>query len=305
MMVETYRHSGRIGPLGIPLMVIGGVISAVVLGAIYAYGLAWIPLIYAALALTAGLGAGIGLVVGICGKVGKVRNPLIVGIFGLLAGIIGLATAWSFDGAAKFPEEFNGPMFDPELLQAWIEFCYAEGTWGLTNGAAVSGMFLGAIWAIEALAILGLAFFVARMITVSTPFCEQCMSWTSPQSDYARLFPPEDDDSAIDSLCNGDVTSISQFTKAPHSAGAYLRLDIAECADCDQCNCVSVALAEVTEDKNGDNQINTTMLTEHMMLSGESITSLKDQVDQLEAAETAVEAEQGDVDSDAEDEDLA
>lgn len=56
MMVETYRHSGRIGPLGIPLMVIGGVISAVVLGAIYAYGLAWIPLIYAALALTAGLG---------------------------------------------------------------------------------------------------------------------------------------------------------------------------------------------------------------------------------------------------------
>jgi len=85
-------------------MVIGGVITAVVLGAIYAYGLAWIPLIYAALALTAGLGAGIGFVVGICGKVGKVRNPSIIGLFGLLAGLVGLATAWCLDGAAKFPQ---------------------------------------------------------------------------------------------------------------------------------------------------------------------------------------------------------
>lgn len=308
MMVETYRHSGRIGPMGIPMMIIGGGITAVVLGAIYAYGLAWIPLIYANLALTAGLGAGIGLVVGICGKAGKARNPLIIGVFGLLAGLVGLATAWSFDAAAKFPESFDGPMFDPELLQAWVEWCYAEGTWGLSDGVSVSGIFLGIIWTIETFAVLGLSFVVARMITASTPFCEQCMSWTSPQNDYARLFPPEDDDSAIDSLCNGDVNSISQFTKAPPSAGAYLRLDIAECADCDQCNCVSVALAEVSVDKNGDNQINTTMLTEHMMLTGEAITSLKDQVDHLEVAtaiESADEAEQGTIDDDMEEEDLA
>lgn len=308
MMVETYRHSGRIGPLGIPLMVIGGVVSAVVLGAIYAYGLAWIPLIYAALALTAGLGAGVGLVVGICGKVGNVRNPLMIGIFALLAGLVALATAWSFDATAKFPGEFEGPILDPELMKAWVEFCYAEGTWGLGKaGAAVSGGFLACVWLVETLAILGLSFVVARMITGSTPFCEQCMKWTSPQSDYARLFPPEDDDAAVDSLCNGDVASISQFTKAPPSAGAYLRLDIAECADCDQCNCVSVALAEVTEDKNGDNQINTTMLTEHMMLSGEAITSLKEQVDQLEIAattEASAETEQG-VDDDDLDEELA
>lgn len=308
MMVETYRHSGRIGPLGIPLMLIGGAITAVVLGAIYAYGLAWIPLIYAALALTAGLGAGIGLVVGICGKVGKVRNPMVVGLFGLLAGLIGLATAWSFDATAKFPDGFDGPILNPEFMELYVKECYTNGTWGLGKaGGAVKGVFLGIVWAIEALAVLGLSFVVARMITTSLPFCEQCMNWTSPQNDYARLFPPEDDDTAVDSLCNGDVNSISQFTKAPASAGAYLRLDIAECADCDQCNCVSVALAEVTEDKNGDNQINTTMLTEHMMLSGESITSLKDQVDQLEVAattENADETEQEDSNDEA-DEDLA
>lgn len=309
MMVETYRHSGRIGPLGIPLMFIGGAIAAVVLGAIYAYGLAWIPLIYAALALTAGLGAGVGLVVGICGKVGKVRNPMIVGLFGLLAALIGLATAWSFDPTAKFPETFDGPVTDLGVMQAWVEYCYAEGTWGLGKaGGAVSGMFLAAVWVIEAFAVLALAFVVARMITTSTPFCEQCMNWTSPQNDYARLFPPENDDTAIDSLCNGDVNAITQFTKAPATAGAYLRLDIAECADCDQCNCVSVALAEVTEDKNGDNQINTTMLTEHMMLSGEAISSLKEQVDQLEVAVVTEEAEteQGTVaDNDDDDENLA
>lgn len=36
MMIETYRHSGRIGPLEIPLMLIGGLASAIILGTIYA-----------------------------------------------------------------------------------------------------------------------------------------------------------------------------------------------------------------------------------------------------------------------------
>ncbi|MEP3479869.1 MAG: hypothetical protein ABJZ55_11525 [Fuerstiella sp.] len=304
MMVETYRHSGRIGPLGIPLMVIGGLVSAIILGAIYAYGLAWIPLIYAALALTAGLGAGIGFVVGTCGKLGNVRNPLIIGIFGLLAGLVGLATAWCFDATAKFPEDIQGPILDAQTLERYVKSCYENGTWGLGNaGAAVSGVFLGCVWAAEALTILGLSFVVARMVTASTPFCEQCMKWTSLQGDYARLFPPENDNSAVDSLCNGDVASINQFTKAPASAGAYLRLDVAECGACDQCNCVSVALAEVTEDKNGDHQINTTLLTEHMMLPGEAMTSLKEQVDQLEVASTtelSAETEQGINDDDEE-----
>ena len=64
---------------------------------------------------------------------------------------------------------------------------------------------------------------------------------------------------------------------------------------------MSVALAEVTEDKNGDNQINTTMLTEHMMLPGEAMTSLKEQVDQLET-ELPAETEQGINDAEEEEE---
>lgn len=286
MIAENYHHSGRIGPLGIPLMLIGGTITAVVLGMIYAYGLAWIPLIYAAFLLTAGLGAGIGFAVGICGKWGKVRSPMMIGFFGLLAGVIGLTAGWSFDMMAKFPEVINGPLLTPTALQAWIEYSYTEGTWGIGRaGNAVTGNFLAAIWVIEAVVILGLSFYVAYIITASTPFCEQCMAWTTTVKGYARLFPPEDDDSALDQLCGGDVNTISQFTKAPHSAGAYLRLDVTECPDCDQCNCMSVALAEVTQDKNGDNQINTSVLTEHLMLETEAFRSLKEQVDLLQIAD--------------------
>ena len=46
MAVETYRHSGGVGALGIPLMCLAGGITAAALGVAYAYGLAWIPLIY-------------------------------------------------------------------------------------------------------------------------------------------------------------------------------------------------------------------------------------------------------------------
>lgn len=297
MMVETYRHSGRIGAIGIPLMLVGSCVSAIVFGTIYAYGLAWIPIIYASLLLTAGLGAGIGLVVGLSGKAGKVRNQLIIQLFGLVGGMIGLAAAWSFDAAAKFPEQFSGPMLDYQLLRAWGEFCYENGTWGLKGNVTVKGMFLAAIWIAETLVVLGLSFVVAGMITDSTPFCEQCMTWTKPQDDFVRLHPPEGDNLAIEKLCEGDFSSISDFTKASPTAGAYLRLDVAECGDCSQCNCVSVALAEVTVDKDGNNQINTTMLAKHMLLSEEAMQNLKEKIGQLQV-EIAAEDEPTDETSD-------
>jgi hypothetical protein len=40
MMVETYQHSGRVGSVGIPLMVVIGGISAIVLAILYTYILA-------------------------------------------------------------------------------------------------------------------------------------------------------------------------------------------------------------------------------------------------------------------------
>lgn len=302
MMAETYQHSGRVGAMGIPMMVIGGCVTAVVLGVVYAYGLAWIPLIYASFFLTAALGAGIGLVVGFCGKVGKVRSPNLIGIFGILSGLLGLATAWSFDALAKFPDTFKDPLLQYEQIQAWMEFCYTEGTWGIgRQGTAVTGPFLAAVWVIEAIAVLGLAYVTSKVVTGSTPFCEHCMSWTESEDDFARLFPPEDNNIALESLCAGDVNVINQFKKAPHSAGAYIRLDLARCPDCDQCSCLSVALAEVSVDKNGDNQINTSMLAQHLIIPGSDFDKLKEDVRQLEMATFDTESDaQEDVEDDSE-----
>ena len=90
MMVETYQHSGRVGAVGIPLMVVIGGISSIVLGVVYTYILAWIPIIYVSFLATGGFGVVLGLAAGWSGRLGKVRNPMLIGAFGGMAGVLGL-----------------------------------------------------------------------------------------------------------------------------------------------------------------------------------------------------------------------
>lgn len=287
MIAETYRHSGRVGALGAPIIFLVGGISAILLAAVYSYGLAWIPLIYVSFLLTGGFGAILGLIVGICAKIGKIRNPFIVGIFGLMIGALGLYMSWAFDGMARFgTEEIAGPILNPLALKEYMSIFYAEGFWGMgRGGGTVSGIFLGIIWLVEAVIILGLAWLISHGSVASLPFCENCNRWTSTVEGLCQLTPPEDEGTSIEQLLSGDVSALQSFTRSPENAGAYLRLDTAECPDCDDCNCATVNLVEVTVDKDGDNNLSTSALIENMLLSKEDFESMKNIVTDLPMGE--------------------
>jgi hypothetical protein len=70
------------GALGLPLMLIGGSVGSLVLSAIYGYAIFYIPFIYINLFVTFGFGALVGLLVGFAAKLGKVRNSVLVVLFG-------------------------------------------------------------------------------------------------------------------------------------------------------------------------------------------------------------------------------
>lgn len=286
MMVEKYQHSGRIGAIGIPVMALVGGVSAILLGILYTYGISWIPIIYASILLTGGFGFVLGLIVGWAGKVGKVRNSVIVGIFGLFAGLLGLYVAWAFDAIARFGADQAPILLSPAGLKFYMTEFYNEGFWTMgRNGGAVSGMPLAAIWVIEALIIVGVPFLVAMGFTGDLPFCEKCQRWTEKVEGFCQLLPPSDNDGAVEQLCEGDISSISSFSRSPDNAAAFIRLDTAQCPDCDECNCLTVNLAQVTVDNEGDTNTSVNAIAENLLLSAAAMEELKESVKGLAVAE--------------------
>jgi len=287
MTVETYRHSGGVGALGVPLMCVVGGVGAIVLGIVYSYGLAWIPIIYVSFILTAGFGALLGLMVGAAGKAGKVRNPFIVGVFGLLFAAFGLYIAWAFDGMARFgAPDIPGPIFSPTILSEYISVFYNEGFWGMGRGNnTVSGIFLGVIWAVEALVVLGLGWLLAHGYTSSLPFCESCSRWTDKVEGLCQVLPREGDTMALEQLCDGQVSALREFAQSPPDAGAYFRIDTAMCPDCNDCNCMTVNLVEITVDKDGDNKLESKTLVENMVLSHDDMEQVNQIIEDMPVAE--------------------
>ena len=293
MMVETYQHSGSVGTTGIPLMAIVGGISAILLGILYTYVLAWIPFIYVSFLATAGFGAVLGLVVGWSARLAKVRNPFLIGLLGLACGVLGLYVSWAFDGIARFgATDFPGILLSFGALKSYIEVFYNEGFWGIGRaGGMVSGIPLALIWVTEAGIILGASWLLAGGFIVNHPFCENCNRWTERTEGLCQLHPPEDNENAVAQLCEGDISVLSQFQKSPPEAAAFLRIDTAHCPDCSECNCVTVNLAQITIDKDGNASTNTQTLVQDMILSANDMEQLRTTVTELPMAQFAVEDE--------------
>lgn len=287
MSVERYQHSGGIGALGIPLMLLLGGASAFVLGVIYSFALAWIPIIYINFLLTAGFGALIGLIVGACGKAGNVRNPMVIGIFGLLIATFGLYVAWAFDCRARFGGQVcPGPLFLPPDLISYITQFYQQGFWGLGRGnVMVSGIFLGLIWLAELGVILGLGWLLAHGFVASLPFCEHCDRWAEQQQEVARVQPSETDMLALELLCDGQISALRSFQQSPPDADAFIRIDTAHCPDCQSSNFVTVSLIEVTQDKDGDRRLASRALIENMIVTDGDFKLLHEIVPELPAAD--------------------
>ena len=285
MAVETYRHSGGVGALGIPLMCLVGGITAAALGVAYAYGLAWIPLIYVSFLLTGGFGAIIGLAVGVCAKAGKVRNPMVAGIIGVLCAILGLYVAWAFDAIARFgSEDIPGPMFAPGLLVEYIKYFYEEGFWGIGRAnVMVSGIFLGVVWAAEAIVLMGLAWILSSGAISTHPFCENCQCWTKQTEGIAKINPAHGDTSGIEQLCDGQIEALSGFTHCSPEAADYIRIDTAVCPTCTESNFVSVHVVETTKDKDGNNKVESKPLKQNMIVSHHDTERLSSILEELPA----------------------
>lgn len=278
--METYRPSGAV-PIGGLLMATGaGVAAAIVLGGVYAYVCAYSPLIYLNILATLAFGGGIGYAIGKAAEAGKVRNPKVMFSVGLLASVFGLYTAWGLDPVARFKLELSHAAFEPSTLGRYMQFGYENGFWSIgkagRNNSTVSGIFLAAVWLIEAGMVAFCAGAAAKSVSGAKPFCEECDRWTGTKDNVKRLANVTNVDASLLRLMSGDLTGLAEMVRAAPSAKAFLQLDLAVCPNCGKNNYLTVTRSETKKNSKGKDETTRNVLLANLRVPYEKLQLVLD-----------------------------
>jgi len=270
---KYYKHSGAVPLTGLVTMALYGAAGALICSVIYGYADYYIPWIYLNLLLLVGFGGVVGWCVGLGGKRGQVRNPLVMAGFGLLAG--GLAeyaqwVAWVF---ASSKQELIA--LTPAQLWAVIQYVDQNGAWSVFDSTP-TGWELYIYWGLEAFVIAGMSALVAGLYLSTAAYCENCSRWADEKQSIKPLEPVADPKSLKSRLEQGDLSGLKTLKKLPVEAAAFTELNLKKCSACAQSNFLSLDAVTISVDKKGKKNRHTRKLLQNLVLNSDQYRTLKD-----------------------------
>ena len=271
---KYYEHSGAFGPMGLIYIVIFGTGGSLVLSAIYGYAIFYIPFVYLNFFITLGFGGLVGLLVGLGGKFGKVRNSKLLLFFGLLFGLLAEYAGWVSWIFAYTEQEVL--IQYPSNLWTVIKLVAENGAWSMF-GWTPTGTALYIIWGIEAIMITGTSTLVSWWFLSSTPFCENCNQWVKEKYSIApieRIIDPEEFKSKTE---QGDQTSLNTLKKIDSGTEAYTQIDLLHCPSCEQSCFLTVKSVEVRVDSDGKEKKDENNIMENFIINFETYGMIKEQ----------------------------
>lgn len=271
---KYYKHSGKIGLAGPIYMLILGALGASILGAIYGYAIYYIPIIYLNIFLTLGLGGIVGYIVGFSAKLGKVRNTSIVLFFGFLLGLFAEYVGWvSWIYASS---EQSMLLLMPSSILNTIQMLSVDGVWSIFSSTP-TGMALYAIWAIEALVIIGTSILVASMFISATPFCENCNRWIEEEDALLPLEAVSNPDDLKLKLEQGDYSALNALKSKGEEENVYTQINLLHCSSCEQNHFLSVKSVAVSLDSDNKEEKEESYIVENLIISSDTYRELKEQ----------------------------
>lgn len=270
-----YRHSGRIPPAGLILMPVAGGLTAIALGVIYSFAICYIPIVYLNLLLTIGFGMGIGFALAWAARVTQVRSAT----YGLLAMAVSVAVgyyaAWGADFLARIGTD-DAPIWvawHPDLLANYIPEFYEKGAWSLKGNTTVSGVFLGAVWAIELGAIIYFAWLGVSSFFKENTFCEDCYGWSQRRNALA-VYGTNNALEVSRKLNTGDVNALSSCAPAVKGASDFLSLNAHICPSCDEHCYVTLQRVTTTVNGKGESKTETKTMVDRLGVDGASLKTI-------------------------------
>ena len=256
-----YEHSGKAPLGGILLTLVGGLIVATVLGAIYGFLIYWSPFIYINAIITVACGVGLAMSVGGLAKAGKIRKSGLVTVVGLVVALLAYYVHWSVWAGRMIEAQITAP----GELWAFVSAVNAMGPWSIF-GWTPTGFSLWGIWSIEALIIVGISTLLAHSL-IDLPFCEDTGQWTTEKAlpeHFALIESPSVDSprSLLHALRpNGD------------SPDAYTEVSVAT-AEGSELRCVSLNSVVVETDKDGKEEKKTQTIVKNMIFDRDNFDRL-------------------------------
>jgi hypothetical protein len=288
-----YRHSGRFSPAGWISAAATSLLPASILAFVYAYGIIYIPLVYGNILLCLAYGFAIGAVASLLLVHFKVRNGPAAYAAVVLAALGGYYLSW----AVWIAHHLRGTdlgitagllIRKPRAMWALMELMNTTGTWSIGRAAStgahdsVSGPLLWAVWAGEALIILGTSLWIVRG-KMSRPFCEGCDAWCQERKGILTLTATD-----LEALGGGvlarDWSLLTQAFAPEPSLGTWGRLDLCTCPACPDTNVLTLRRLTRSQDKKGKTETSEHVLINQLLLTREETESLQATCDDLLAA---------------------
>ena len=219
-----YKPSGRFSPAAPFLMLAAGVPAGLLLGALYGVVDYYSPIIYLNAVLLAAVGWVLGGVVLVISRRAHVRNAWLAGACGLVAGAAALYAAWVAWIFVLFGRGPDSLVFSPKPLFDVANVLAVDGVWSLgSSGGAVKGLFLKAIWTVEALVLVGFATLWPMLTLGMMPYSEKTHQW----ADQEEELPPLSAIAAADrkgfraALLNGEFEVLAGLQPAGEAGDSF------------------------------------------------------------------------------------
>jgi hypothetical protein len=301
-MNPYYTPSNKMPLPGSLALLAGGIVAALVLALVYIYAVWYIPFVYINFFLCLGFGLVLGAVLAVLARVGKLRNPGAVGALALLVGLVAVYLEWGVyltllfnsettgtGAAADTSTSFNLSLFTdilthPGAMWLAMQKVNETGTWSL-KGSTPSGMFLGVIWVIEALIILGGAYLMAKA-QATEPFSETSNEWATEETLAHPIAFAQDAATTRTALETGQFHHLTPHTSAV-AEDPFARLKLHSAPNDHTCRYLTLENVTTTLDKKGKPTQSTTTVVQHLAISPATFDELQRRFGQLPASQPA------------------
>ena len=217
----NYSPSGKMGPMTVPQMLVGGVAAGVLVGALYGVAAGMNPLTFVNPVLLIAAGLGLAAAVRAVVRWSRCRNPWVTVGAGLIAGAAAVYASWVTWIFVLGGASAESLFFSPGQLRALAGVVAIDGVWTVL-GATVNGAALQAVWMSEALLMLALPAAWPALMVLRTPYGEIDGTWAT-QRETVRLSEIKPDRRAAftAALRRGSFDGLARLKPAADDAACF------------------------------------------------------------------------------------
>jgi len=236
---KYYKYSKKITPIGLIIFISMGILGTVILSLIYSYVVYYTEYLYVHILLTVVLGTGIGALVCIGGKVGKIRSTFIIGfaavLFGLFAEYCQLVF-WIFI-------ESKGQFLILNPVKIFYIMNYIGSTYSYN-------MIIFSLYLIDGVLIVATSVIISIRFIKDKAFCERCDRWMKNETLAGLNFVDDIEELKI-KLEQGDFSALTLLGKAGKFDFQLTRVVLKHCTQCKEFYLISVSTIKITRSLRG------------------------------------------------------